>query len=284
MLLYIDPRAGSNKLPAKFQDEYEEMFLEGGDVAFWGNGPGDEPWFIGIEYKQLDDIVACIKSGRLTGTQLPKMMKLFDLSFLLVEGIPRPDRASGQLVRYRGKAVYGMGLSFQAFDNFLTSVNVFSSLAGKPCIVKMASTEYETVKMIRDMYELFQKPWDSHKAMSRPDLTKIQHVAYDLEVLKVPTDSPEYPQYLLRKALFQIQGIGWDVAGTLAKIFRTMEGALAASQKDWEAIERVGKGLAKRAFFGLHGYDDPESAKRKKGKPDGESKQLAVVMPDNFSD
>ena len=270
MQLYIDSRAGSNKLIEKFPGECEESQLEFGDIAFFGKGPDNQTWYIGIEYKTLEDVVGCIKSGRFTGTQLPGMMRLYDLCFLLVEGIPRPDRQSGQLVRYRGKAIYGLGLNYAAFDNFLTSVNVFSSLAGKPCIVKMASTEFETVRMITDIYNLFQKPWEEHTAMSNPDLTKVHRVSYDMEVLKVSPDDPEYPTYLLRKQLFQIQGVGWEVAGTLSEHFKTMEDALKASQRDWESLERVGKGLAKRAYFGLHGYEDAAYSKRKKkGITDG---------------
>lgn len=278
MHLLIDSRAGSNKLIDKFPGECESTFLEYGDVVFQGNGP-DGDWLIGIEYKTLEDIVGCIKSGRFTGTQLPGMMHTYDVSFLLVEGIPRPDRNSGQLVRYRGKQIYGLGLPFQAFDNFLTSVNLFSSLAGKPCIVKMASTDYDTVKMIRDIYELFQKPFDQHKSISRPDLTKIQRVTYDLTVMKVEPGEPEYPKYWLRKALFQLLGIGWDLSGVLAEYFGTMEIALKASQKDWESIDRVGKGLAKRAYETLHGYPDPDALKKKRKSkeiPHAENEWLAT--------
>src|SRR3990167_7027768 len=263
MHLYIDTRAGSSKLIEKFPNECEPALLESADVMFVGNGP-DGDWLVGIEHKQLEDIVGCIKSGRFTGTQLPAMMRTDDMSFLIVEGIPRPDRQSGQLVRYRGKAVYGLGLNYKAFDNFLTSVSVFSALAGKPCIVKMASTDYEAVKMIRDIYDLFQKPWQEHQAISRPDLTKVQRVSYDLEVLKVAPSDAGYPQYVLRKQLFQVQGVGWDFAGILSERFGTMENALKASQKDWESVDRVGKGLAKRLFESLHGYPDPETFKRKR--------------------
>jgi len=233
------------------------MMLDAGDIAFFGEGPEDTQWWIGIEYKTIDDVVACIKSGRFTGTQLPGMMRIYDLCFLLVEGIPRPDRHSGQLVRYRGKAVYGCGLHYSAFDNFLTSVNTFSSLAGKPCIVKMAGTDFETVQMIRNIYSLFQKPWGSHKSMSRPDQSKIHNVSYDMEVVRVEPGEPDYPKYVLRKALFQIKGIGWDVSGVLSDKFQTMENALTVSTKDWQDIEHIGSGLAKRIYESLHGHVDP---------------------------
>src|SRR3990167_2655277 len=117
-MFYIDPRAGSSKLIERFPGECEEMMLPAGDIAFFGNGP-DGDWWIGIEYKQIEDVVCCIKSGRFTGTQLPEMMRTYDASFLLIEGIAKPDRATGHLVRYRGKAVYGLGLRYSAYDNFL---------------------------------------------------------------------------------------------------------------------------------------------------------------------
>lgn len=263
MKLFIDPREGSKKLLEKFPDEAEATHLEFGDIMFTGNGP-DGDWLIGIEHKQLEDIVGCIKSGRFTGTQLPGMMSVYDICFLLVEGIPKPDPHSGQLVRYRGKSIYGLGISYKAFDNFLTSVSVFSALAGKPCIVKMVGTQLETLHTIRDMYDLFQKPWADHRAMSRPDQSKIQHVNYDLELLKVDPTDPEYPHYLLRKQIFQIQGVGWEVAGVIADRFGTMEKALTATQKEWEDIPRVGKTMAKRAFYGLHGRYDETPTRRKR--------------------
>lgn len=264
MLLYIDPLAGSKKLLDKFPGESEPMLLEGGDVAFWGIGPNDEPWWIGLEYKQLDDIVACVKSGRFTGTQLPKMMRMYDQSFLLIEGILRPDRNTGQLVRYRGKATYGLGLSFKAFDNYLTSVSVFSALCGKPCVIKMAATDFETVQIIRDIYSLFQKPWDQHNAISRPDKTKIERISYDLEVLQIKPADDSYPKNILRKAIFQVDGVGWEIAGVIAEKFGTMQIALTAGQKEWQTIEHIGGVLADRIYRALHGYSDPDAAKKKR--------------------
>ncbi len=266
MLLYIDPRAGSKTLLDRFQGESEEMLLSGGDIAFWGVGPDDEPWWIGLEYKQIDDLIACVKSGRFTGTQLPEMMRMYDQSFLLIEGILRPDRHTGQLVRYRGKASYGLGLSFKAYDSYLTSIAVFSALAGKSCVVKYAATDFETVQIIRDIYDLFQKPWDQHKAISRPDRTKIQRVSYDLEVMQIAPGDPDYPKHVLRKAVFQVDRIGWDVAGRIAEKFGTLENALAASQKEWQTIEHVGLVMADRVYRAFHGRADPAQVVKKKRK------------------
>ena len=264
MWLQIDPRAGSEKLLSKFPGECESLLLDAGDIAFFGEGPDNSPWYIGLEYKQLADIVQCIKSGRFTGTQLPGMMRLYDMCFLLIEGIPKCDE-DGQLVSYKGRNVtYRMGLSYQAYDNFLTSIAMFSALAGKPCIVKTAASEKETIKIIRDQYLLFQKKWEDHNAISRPDLTKIQHVTYDLSVIPVAPGDPDYPKHVLRKAVFQVDRIGWDVAGVIAEKFGTLENALAAGQKEWQTIDHVGLVMADRVYRAFHGRADPDAVKKKR--------------------
>lgn len=240
------------------------MILKAGDIAFFGNGPNNEVWYIGIEYKNLEDICGCIKSGRFTGTQLPGMMRLYDVSFLLIEGIGLLDYHTGQFSKRLGKMTFGFGLQYSSYENFLTSVSVNSALAGKPCIVKRSTNIQETLHIIRDIQAWFGKPWDMHKSISRPDMTKLQRTAYELEVVKVNPDDPEYPKYLLRKAVFQVMGIGWDVAGKIADTFNTVENALKATVKDWQAIERIGPGLAKRVYRSLHGYDDPSIAQKVK--------------------
>lgn len=269
--MQIDDRAGSNKLITKFDEgEAEIARLEFGDIAFFGNGPNNDVWYVGIEYKTVNDVVGCIKSGRFTGTQLPGMLGIYDICFLLVEGISRPDPRTGQVVRYQGKQnSFSLGLSYRAYDNFLTSVNVFSSLSGKPCIVKVSGNERETVQIIRNIYAFFQKDWDDHVAMKRPDMTKIQNVTFDFSLLSEPEPgSKEYPAHILRKAIFQVDRIGWDAAGKLAERFQTMESLMAAGQKDLLG-DKLGAVLAERIYQTLHGHPDPEvEAKKRKKKGD----------------
>ena len=265
MHIQIDSRAGSNKLITKFEEgEAELAILEFGDIAFFGQGPDDDVWYIGIEYKNLEDVCQCIKSGRFVGTQLPGMMRLYDVCFLLIEGIGLLDYRTGQFSKRLGKMNYGFGLPYSAYENFLTSVAVHSALAGKPCIVKRAANVQETIAVVRAIYSWFQKPWDQHTNINRPDLTKIQRVAYELELIKAEPGTDDYPQYILRKQLYQIQGIGWEVAGAVANKFGTMENTLRVGQKEWESIEHIGPRLARRVFQALHGYDDPTVKKRKK--------------------
>lgn len=267
MKLQIDPRAGSNKLINKFDEaEVEVTTLPAGDVAFFGNGPEDNVWYIGIEYKTLDDFCGSMKSGRFTGTQLPGMMDLYDICFVLIEGIGFLDRYNGALVKKIGKMSYSMGVQYSGFQNFMTSVEVHSALAGKPCIVKRTISMDETVSTIRATFDWFQKPWEHHTNISKPDRTKMQNIAYALQIINVEPTDPEYPKHVLRKALFQIDRMGWETAGKLADRFATMENLLASPQKDLIG-EKVGPTMAERIYRTFHGHPDPEiEAKKRKKK------------------
>jgi ERCC4-type nuclease len=82
LMLLVDSRAGSRDLVKPLAkvlgtDNVEETTLDFGDVAFTGRGPNNTPLDIGIEHKQVADIVACCRDGRFAGHQLPGMRKRF---------------------------------------------------------------------------------------------------------------------------------------------------------------------------------------------------------------
>lgn len=264
--ILIDPREGSKKFIKLFEeDERDIVRLDGGDFAFTGNGPDDTTWLFGIEHKQISDLVACIQNNRFLGTQLPEMVKLYDVMFLVVEGYYKADPHTGRLVQSFGKGNgYSYGISFSAFDNYLTAVGTYSSLMGKPCIVKRTANIRESEQVIRDAYHYFQKPWDEHKIFGRPDFTKLQSISEDLEILRVEPGSENYPTKILRQSLLQIKGFSWRIAGLATDQFGTLEKALQATRKDWEQVDGVGRTLAERAYHALHGYDDPTAGQRKR--------------------
>lgn len=259
------------------------MMLDAGDVAFWGNGFEDEPWFIGIEYKQVGDLVDCIKNGRFAGTQLPEMVKLYNVCILLIEGACQPDYKSPvgdndfRLWRpFGGGRGMHFGLSYRAFDNFLTSVAMTSFLAGRLFIVKHARDKHETKQIIRDAYAMYQKQFNQHTTLNRLDGTKSQRVNREVELVRTEPDDADYPKFVLRRSLFQIKGISWELAGVLAEKFGTMEASLLVAQRAWEEQDHIGKGLAKRIYVALHGYEDT-NYKRKKGKSNETASQSQVA-------
>src|SRR5438876_21208 len=86
-------------------------------------------------------------SGRkFTGKQLPAMMRMYDASFVLIEGIGYMDRITGQLVKKIGRNSYSMGIQYAGYQNFLTSIMVHSTLAGRPCMPLRTVSLDETVR------------------------------------------------------------------------------------------------------------------------------------------
>lgn len=267
MDILIDPRAGSKEYLKSFEGASPAQ-LDAADMAFTGNGPGNQTWFIGIEHKKVSDLVGCIQSGRFSGTQLPKMVRMYDVCFLLVEGILGPDYSTGKLSSRYGKGnIYTYGISYSGFVNFLTSVQLFSSLSGVPCIVLRSVNKKESEMVITGLYHYFQKPWEEHKSLLTPDFTKIQRLPTEIgfETRPEPGDD-DYPEYFLRQAVMQIKGLSWQMAGKVSEIFQTLENAMGASEKDWERIDGIGKTLARRAYETLHGHPDPTRKTRKSRK------------------
>lgn len=258
MDILIDPREGSKKFLNSF-DGAQSVLLDAGDMAFVGNGPDNVPWFIGIEHKQVADMVACIQSGRFTGTQLPRMMEMYNICFLVIEGAFHANKEDKLVTPWTPKKKgFSYGITYKAFDNFLNSISLFSYLNGTPCIVKYAHDKQESVHIISDIYSYFQKDWGEHSTIVTPDSTKFSRIPNSIEMVLTEPGNADYPTYILKKALFQIKGFSWDSAGRAANEFGTMEVALLAGQKDWESLDRIGKVLAKRAYEALHGYGDPD--------------------------
>lgn len=245
------------------------LHLDFGDIAFEGNGP-DGKWFIGIEYKQMQDFVACMKDGRFVGTQLPGMLDDYDMCFLLLEGTPRMDAQSGHLYVYFGKDMsYPLAVTMSQWTNYKTSISLFTALGGKPCIILTSGNIQESVMAIRATYSYFQKPWEEHNSVGRPDETKLYRLPSMFLPIKEPVPGdPEYPKYMLRRMLFQIHRMGWETAGQIAERFGTVEALMAATQKEIIA-DGVGVTLANRIYVTLHGHEDPTLKKRRlKSKED----------------
>ena len=105
-MILVDSRVGSGDLLKPLQAagvEAELATLEFGDVCFEGKGTGGEPLQIGVELKKLNDLIGSLRSGRLTGHQLPGLRKTYDHVWLLVEGQWRSDDR-GIITHYQGPA------------------------------------------------------------------------------------------------------------------------------------------------------------------------------------
>lgn len=107
-MIYIDARVGSKDLVTpltKMGLPVEKVHLDFADIAFTGKGPKGRALQIGIELKKLSDLVGSLRTGRLSGHQLPGLLGpqgAYDYAWLLVEGHYQVD-AAGRLLTFKGR-------------------------------------------------------------------------------------------------------------------------------------------------------------------------------------
>jgi len=230
-LILVDDRSGSSELAPLLQSA-ELTRLDYGDFAWVGNGPHG-PAIVGVERKTLLDLLSSIQSGRLSGHQLVGMTNAYDWSYLLVEGVWRPDMRTGILQRIsRGgkwiEAAKG-ARRFMARDlfNFFQTVTIMCGVV----VVKTGNMD-ETAKWLQSAAGWWGKPWEGHR--SHLQFTKPSRHAQ----LRKP--SP-----VVRMAS-QLDGVGWDKARRLGEEFPTIMDLVLAGGRDLMRVDGIGPKLAAR--------------------------------------
>ena len=224
--ILVDDRAGSRELKNYFHPFgviVQLSRLEFGDLAFAGNGP-EGMLSIGVERKTISDLIQSMETGRLQGHQLRGLLKTYDVTYLVVEGIWRPG-PGGELEICHGNGGWRSGLFgkrltlYEGVDNFCTSVEL--------CGVKIRRTANptETAKCVVDLYRWWEKDWEAHKsprdiyAPVAPESTSVRLI------------HPDPPNLVVRMAS-QIEGIdlrAWQVG----KFFPNAVSMVSASVEEW---------------------------------------------------
>lgn len=236
-MIHLDPRIGSADL-----EPYIRAFscpcmltpLQYGDAWFSGNGPTG-PSAFGIERKRLADALACMHDGRLTGHQLPGMLRTYEHSFLILEGLFRCDDDTGVMMTWtkggwRQVQVGGRAYMYRDWDNWTTSLGLLFGVS-----IKYTNSPKNTARALVNLYHYFQKEWREHKT---------GNVIYSAPppVWAAGAD----PHVVLRVAK-EFDGIGWELSkdlalkyGSLRRMFTTMD------EKSLKEIRGIGKVKAAR--------------------------------------
>jgi ERCC4-type nuclease len=216
--------------------EVEITTLGCGDFAFLGNGP-DGPIQIGIELKVIGDLVNSMRSGRLA-EQVTGMSEVYGRTYLIVEGLYRVGRKSGQLEVPRGRGYRPLlagprPVLWADIEKFVTGLEE----AGVR--VRRTRSSYETALVIaRVLQGFWAKEYAAHRS---------------LQVLHAPTP----PMTLVRedKATRRLRlvasclpAIGWGRSKAVAEAFRSIAGLATAGVDQWEQIEGIGKTIARDCF------------------------------------
>ncbi len=146
----------------------EERRLDAADIAFEGKGEGGTRLSLGVEIKRLDarstDLIQSLRSGRLAGEQLPKMVGpqgAYDHAWLLVEGIWRHNE-SGLITAYygprRGWVPVRGKMSAWELEKRVLTLELCGGLH-----VRFTNTRADTVRFVGSLYRFWtDKPLDRH--------------------------------------------------------------------------------------------------------------------------
>lgn len=236
-MLYLDRRIGSEHLQSPLERlgiPVELITMNFADAAFLGHGAeGENSVSLGIEIKKIRDLLNSIQDGRLSGHQLPGLLRSYDAVWLIIEGLWRPSPTDGLLELYvRGKwealALGRRQYLYKEASNYLTTLEMKAGIR-----IRRTANGEETAHVIADLYRWWNdKAWEQH----RSHLSLHRHVEHALLV------SPP----LRRRIAAELPGIGQDRSGAVAGHFKTTREMLAAGVPEWRAIKGIGGTLAKR--------------------------------------
>lgn len=212
--------------------------LEFGDFVWEGEGPGGTV-HCAIERKNIADMLNSLTTGRFSGHQLPGLIRTYDYCWLFLEGEFRSGEY-GTLEylhkdRWQSQQAGMRPMLYRDFRSYLTSLEVCTKLK-----VRCTKSPSDTVEQIGSLFRWWQKPWKDHKSFQGFHTTSPEYV--DLE-------KPSF----MRRVVKEIDGIGWDKSYAVEREFGNVMVMVMASEKEWMAVDGIGKKLATNAVKQLRG-------------------------------
>lgn len=248
-MILVDDRTGSKELLPLIQNigvKCELTRLEYGDAAFEGNGPNGYITF-GVERKTLHDMLACIEDARYAAHQRPGMLMLYSKSFLCLEGL----WCAGESRDYKGTLMQGFqggsswgplrtkggrNTQYSKLYRYLVSV----ALSG--VIITYPTNLYQTAYQICELYQYFQKKWQSHTSL--------------IEVQKLNIPSLSGKPSLVRRWASELTDAGVVASIEAEKGFKTAKALANADESQWLklGIPGVGPKTARQYVREINGW------------------------------
>lgn len=231
MSLRVDARAGSGELHAPLTHaglRPELDILPAGDVEVVGRGPGGRPLLVGVEFKTIPDMLACVRSGRFA-EQRRAMQARYEVSWLLIEGEWRIEGDALEVRErsgWRNRAHY----THQEVAAWLLTM----AQRGRVLLWRTA-TRAESIAWLRALYWWWtSKDFELHRA----HLDWYTPPATGEALIEEPG--------LVQRVAAVLPGIGTDRARAAAGAFGSVREMVNADAAAWRAIEGIGPKTAKR--------------------------------------
>jgi ERCC4-type nuclease len=227
MTICIDDRIGSNHL-AKLITNSEIARLDYGDACF----SAVDNKLIGIEIKTIADAVSSMLSGRLVDHQIPGLLQMYDVVYLIIEGYYRCDPKTGIMQWRRGKDwgdIYSGSsrVTWNQFDGWLTSIETLAGIR-----VRRTTSTSETAMTISSLFTWWQK--EEHKTL------RVFNTVADAAAVERPN--------LCRRMAAQLPSIGWQRSSDVAIKFKTVERMVMAGKVEWMEIDGIGNNIADKVW------------------------------------
>jgi hypothetical protein len=240
--ILVDSRSGSRDLARYIVPKAKVRVVSGlpTDVISTGNGPGGERVEWGLEHKTLPDVLACINSGRFSGTQLEPLCE-FDFAFLLIEGLFRRagDERGGRIevgCQPAGKSEWGWYDTAECgwgsrvwhhieLSNWLTTIRLKTrgTRCGGVVVLPFEPNKYSSGQAVGELWQWFNaKEWEDHRAHLQSDKTAVAALRG-----KLP---------LVTRAAIEIEGLGDKGAVAVERTFGSLKRAVNASVDEWAAM------------------------------------------------
>jgi len=236
--ILIDNRVGSVELADYMPPSLIKVCrLQFGDAAWVGNGADGES-MVGVERKRIRDFLSSTASGRLSGHQLPGMLNTYNKTYIVLEGIWRPNPTSGVIEVRHGRAWRTLANGKRTWG-YAELVGMLESMTNH-CGVEVWRTSgiEETARWLLATNKWWGKEWEEHKSHKTPHA-----VAPTAQLTRM---SP------VRRVIMQVEGVGWDRSREVDKRFRSIVDMVNAPKSDWVAIDGIGKVIADKILNTFH--------------------------------
>lgn len=225
-MIVIDDRIGSKEFEKPLRTlgaQVKVDRLEFADFAFEGKGPEGRPVSVGVERKDIGDLLQCMADHRFTDHQLPGLLAHYEVVYLIVEGAWRPSHEGTiEILRHGwGAPPSGRDWSYEAVINFLTSLEARAGIK-----VRRTTNKHETAFNLYALERWWNKGWEEHHSIEPFSGVDVFGNAF---AVKKPS--------LLWQVASRLPGIGSGKVGAVAKRFGSVRDLVLATDKEWEEVK-----------------------------------------------
>lgn len=204
-----------------------------GDFAFFGLWHNDEPIRVCGDRKKLMDLVNSMNTGRYIKQLQEAHESGFDRLFLVLEWDSRYGISGegGLISARRGDHWEPIRpiTQYKRVDDYLNELHWYMGVQ-----VKHSHTPRETVRQVVDLYWMFQRAPEEHKALNQ------------FYSPPAPTVGLYQKPSLIRRMSKELTGVGWEISKGIEDRFGSVREMALAGEKQWKEVELIGKSKAKK--------------------------------------